>query len=483
MLRAVPRLAGIDTHGFSDVAMTIPAAKLDSAAESLRPFMELRQQFEAESGSCRTPSRYTSATELQWYLRDGSKKLLQHRPSRLAHAPIPVSYVDIDLGHQKKDAAFGRALNFTKADSLATFEALERQSSVYRQQRPVFTASYKELQCRVRTLAPETLILPDCRSSLHSVTYHETLNIDWTPAYSFRHQETVLVPARSAFLGYGRDPAFMTETSNGSALGGSMEEAMLHALLEVVERDAFLFTWYAKRPPVSVNVDTITDRDAGLLIDCIQRLGYEVRVYRTTIDVPVASVWIKAVHPKDNGFKCLSSGGAHMDPIKAVTSALMEVITSLALMAPRFDPVKGQTCQQNPSCVKNPMDHMHLFGLPEQFQKLAFLDQGSTQPFAVAFAADASPWMSNSITDKLLKLITQLLEYYPDVLFVNQTLSDLERAGVYCVKAILPDALPMTFGHVNRRVRGCQRLQRYLNSALAIGQIHVTDGFLPHPFP
>lgn len=58
----------------------------------------------------------------------------------------------------------------------------------------------------------------------------------------------ILVPESIAYYSLGHRDAYVYETSNGCAIGGSLEEAIFHGILEVVERDAFLLTWYAELP-------------------------------------------------------------------------------------------------------------------------------------------------------------------------------------------------------------------------------------------
>ncbi|MET9239211.1 YcaO-like family protein [Nonomuraea sp. NPDC003709] len=47
---------------------------------------------------------------------------------------------------------------------------------------------------------------------------------------------------------YGAGAAVPVRDLERCALGGSMAEALLYGLLETVERDAFLMTWYGRLP-------------------------------------------------------------------------------------------------------------------------------------------------------------------------------------------------------------------------------------------
>ena len=70
--------------------------------------------------------------------------------------------------------------------------------------------------------------------------------LHWVAGHSLTHDRPVLVPASLAYL-LPLD-TFCPQTSNGLAAGRTWHEAALHALCEVIERDALLFTWLTMRP-------------------------------------------------------------------------------------------------------------------------------------------------------------------------------------------------------------------------------------------
>ena len=62
---------------------------------------------------------------------------------------------------------------------------------------------------------------------------------NWVWGYSLSQNRPILVPESIAYYSLGHRDAYVYETSNGCAIGGSLEEAIFHGILEVVERDAF----------------------------------------------------------------------------------------------------------------------------------------------------------------------------------------------------------------------------------------------------
>ncbi len=70
--------------------------------------------------------------------------------------------------------------------------------------------------------------------------------MDWVWGYSFLKERPILIPELLAYYSLGYEEGFVYETSNGCALGGSLEEAIFYGIMEIVERDSFLMTWYAE---------------------------------------------------------------------------------------------------------------------------------------------------------------------------------------------------------------------------------------------
>jgi ribosomal protein S12 methylthiotransferase accessory factor len=436
--------------------------------------------LEAQEGSARAESPFRHLRALPQELVGGPFSLLPRPPRRfLSVRSLALSHAAVEVGEHVDDA-LGRGLDFQHADLTAAFEALERRCGFYTRQLPALRGSFARLHREQPVLDPRLLLLPEASPSSRLVPYDESLEVDWVPGYSLRHRAPLLVPARAVFLGYQEDRLLLHESSNGCALGGSLEEALLHALFELIERDAFLMTWYARRPVVRLELDAVADRRIPLLCDQAERLGYSLRAYRTTVDAPLPSVWVMAVAHGERLPHTLSSAGAHLRPEQAVLSALVEVVGSLTMMAPGFDLARGRACMADPTRVQTAMDHLHLFGVPEQFPQLAFLEQGGRQPLAEAFAAQAPLARGRSLTGKLEALVQALLEHHPDVIFVELTPRRLARQGLRCVRALVPGMLPMTFGHANRRVHGCERLRK-LREQVRPGS--GGEDFLPHPFP
>ncbi len=74
--------------------------------------------------------------------------------------------------------------------------------------------------------------------------------IAWTAVWSLTRSETFLAPTQHCYF-YSNPPAerlVCVADSNGCAAGETMEQAVEHALLELIERDAIALWWTARLP-------------------------------------------------------------------------------------------------------------------------------------------------------------------------------------------------------------------------------------------
>jgi ribosomal protein S12 methylthiotransferase accessory factor len=295
------------------------------------------------------------------------------------------------------------------------------------------------------------------------------------------------VPERLAYYSLGGQDGFVYETSNGCALGGNLVEAIFHGILEIVERDAFLITWYAKLPLPSIDLAAHTDPELKWMVERIRVVaGYDMHLYNATMENGIPTVFVIAKNRKSSGLNLLCAAGAHLDPMRAVKGAMQETAGMLLRFDEKLEAERATYLQmlRDSTLVRHMEDHSMLYGLPEAESRLAFLLGGKrpVQTFAQAFKWDAS---HTDLTDDLEDLLNLFSQLNLDVIVVDQTSPEIARNGLHCVKVLIPGMLPMTFGHHLTRLEG---LDRVLRVPMALG---YTDRPLtreelnpyPHPFP
>ncbi|NLA39515.1 MAG: YcaO-related McrA-glycine thioamidation protein [Methanomicrobiales archaeon] len=214
----------------------------------------------------------------------------------------------------------------------AMMEAIERYCAEYRGDRMEY-ASYEEIGPG-RALHPEDLIIP------RRLEQGEKLH--WTAGWDILNDEEVYVPSNAVFHPYdslGMAMPLFRSDSNGLASGNIMEEAILHALLEVIERDALSLA--NQKRDLGRRLIIEDDCAARQVLDRFLEKGIDIHLWllagRTAIPT-VAAAADDAV-TKDPAMIVIGSG-AHTSPEIAALRALTEVAQSRGsyLQGGRNDP-------------------------------------------------------------------------------------------------------------------------------------------------
>jgi len=311
--------------------------------------------------------------------------------------------------------------------------------------------------------------------------------INWVWGYSFLQERPILVPEALAYYSLGCGEGFVYETSNGCALGGSLEEAILYGIFEVVERDSFLMTWYAELPLPRLDPNSADDEELRLMIDRARAAGgYDIYLYNSTMEHGIPSVWALAKNRKQKGLNIICAAGAHLDPIRAAKSAVHELAGMMLTLDEKFEEnqIKWEKMFLDSSQVQQMDDHGMLFGLKRTEERLQFLldDNRQLRTFAEEFTNKA---IHSDLADDLEGILQIFRQLNLDVLVVDQTTPELKRNLLHCVKVLIPGMLPMTFGHHLTRVTGLERVLKvpmelgFVSQPLKLEQLNPH----PHPFP
>ena len=264
---------------------------------------------------------------------------------------IPVHTAFVPKSDDTISTYNGKGVHPIDSKTGALMEAIERQTAL-RSQAPLIEGSYHQLrlgQCAVA----------DPKSFNHKLrkSYREDRRYNWMEGYDVVAREPVLVPASLA--GYG--PRYLgacslhaMNSSNGLASGNCFEEAMCHALCELLERDAWTFAelrshWIpcAQREALlgmaaanqgvddvgacpRIDLSEAGETISGLLAK-FDRAGLTPVVRDITSEVGICAVMASIADDSVPGFPQVHGGiGAHPNSRIAVVRALTELAQSRA---------------------------------------------------------------------------------------------------------------------------------------------------------
>lgn len=403
------------------------------------------------------------------------------RPASDLDASVPSCSATLRLVGVPDIITLGRGANARQAVQVACLEAIERHAGLTAAHYArVWEASFADIDgpkldpraCGLHL--PESYAEPD----FPYVPFHEDLVLDWVYGHELGSGRNVALPASLAYYGGTANVPRVRlayETSNGCAVGTSFEEASLHGLLELAERDAFLMAWYRRTPLPDITrqlsrhpkIDS-TLRHLALLT------GGTVRILDSTLEAGIPSV-ICCFTGSGLPAQVLSAG-ASLSYADAASAALAELSGHWLFLRQRFDDPDvhrhARALYEGEAQVVSMEDHGYANALPESRERIEILLQGGEAAEHPCYAPDFAP-PADSVRGSLAWMLERLASAGLRPIAVPQHTAQLRQAGLHCVKVVCPGLLPMTFGHLNRRLV-LPRLDEATQRQAA--------GLPPHPF-
>lgn len=209
-------------------------------------------------------------------------------------------------------------------------EALERAVAGAPAVEPVH-ATARDLLAEGRKV--ETL---NCLIGTHGADLGPDDRTEWAVGRDLLTQSEICVPLEAALLDRTRSSRFWM-SSDGLASGNTLEEAILHGLLERIERDAYVL-WQVSGPAARLAqcVDPRGFGDCALngLVDGIEAAGLILKLFDITSDIDVPCFAAVLGPPHGEGGKPLrfvevtGGSGSHPSPIRAALRAVTEAAQS-----------------------------------------------------------------------------------------------------------------------------------------------------------
>ncbi|MFD0696483.1 TOMM precursor leader peptide-binding protein [Paenibacillus sp. GCM10027628] len=403
----------------------------------------------------------------------------------------PFADVSVNLPLIAEDVGTaGRTHSYAASELTAILEGLERYCGLApRGKRTVVHGSFRNLEDQA--LDPVNLGVHAkeqyAQPGFPFTAFDPDRPIDWVWGYSFLQERPILVPEQLAYYSMGCGHSFVSESSNGCALGGSLEEAIFYGILEVVERDSFLMTWYAQLPLPRLDPYSANDRELQLMIERLRAVaGFDVYFYNSTMEHGIPSVWGIAKNRKQTGVNLICAAGAHPDPVRAMKGAVHELAGMVLNLDKKFEENREAYVRMfhDSSLVHQMEDHSLLYALPQAQERLQFLldENRPMRSFEEEFKREAR---HVDLTDDLKDVLQAFRRLNLDVIVVDLSAPEIIRNGLHCVKVLIPGMLPMTFGHHFTRVTGLERVLRipvelgYAKQPLTLEDLNP----YPHPFP
>jgi len=250
----------------------------------------------------------------------------------LALPPAPLRMPDVVL---QRGVCSGRGSSLEEAKAACLAEAVERYSLQFRGDEIRVTASYQELADSA--IHPNRVLLVSERqfagreewNRRHGLddavpeAFDESEEIEWLPGWSLSAGEARYLPMALACLYYRpRGKRWIGDAdSSGCAAGSSFEEAVLHGVLELVERDAVGIWWFTQSGRPRYDLREIRDPLCRRVCRQLEAQGWEVWAEDITTDLGIPVVVAVAARPEG----WIHGAASHPDVFTALRQAICEL--------------------------------------------------------------------------------------------------------------------------------------------------------------
>src|SRR3989344_2034336 len=282
---------------------------------------------------------------------------------------------------------FGSTSSSEESMSRAVGELLERYSlSVYRRT-DLYTASYREAQRRsTKPLDIFALndFLPWQKEKFSSFVRADFRAITWVSGRELLSDTEALIPAHLTYWNYkfeSNEMVLAQPDTNGGAGHFTRDEAVLAALLELVQRDGFLIYWLNSLSPKVLDVSTIVDTEIKDFLKYLRRYRMEYYFLNTTTDLGVPACACVLVDAAGEEPIITVGGGSGFSLKELIFQSAGEALAVHASVSSRVAHVLPDTYEpfNDPRMGRN--ERLSLWRGHKMLERFRFFISGARQSF------------------------------------------------------------------------------------------------------
>jgi oxazoline/thiazoline synthase len=343
------------------------------------------------------------------------------------------------LGRSLRTLTGGKGRTDAQARMSAVGEAIERYNGVWRGDEHRVRASYRDLAGRA-VHVHDLLHFSDRQyagrfASRNASTpkqlvpnpFDEDQAIDWSAAWSLRDGVARYLPSSYCWYGHpdSAEHFFCTGDTSGCAAGSTLADAVLRALLELVERDSVAVWWYNRLLRPAVDLDGCGLPDIERARQYHDRLGRDLWALDLTADLGVACVAAVSSRRSGPSGDVVFGFAAHLAPEAALLGAVAE--------ANQFLPAVSEIGPDGRTVYAWPEEDAIAFWRHENIESQPYLAPGPHQPgrplAALPRLGEGEP------AADVAALVDLLGRRGLDVLVLDQTRPDVE---LHVARAVVP---------------------------------------------
>jgi ribosomal protein S12 methylthiotransferase accessory factor len=353
-------------------------------------------------------------------------------------------------------AGASASIHRQQAHAKAYCEALERYCNVVFDPASVIVATRNELGDD----AVDLELFPRCSDDEYRQPYNflqppsNTAKMRWVQGYSLISGQPRWVPLSAVYISsafHYPGEAFTLPISTGSALAAGFEQATVSGICEVIERDALMMTWLHQLPLPQIDVSACANPEFWERMERVQAAGIQQYFFDATTDLGVCTVYALQIAPQGR-LTALVMAATKLDPNEAISKVLDEAsasrvaIEQLVMQPPRFNP-------EDPRTFTSLSDGAVFYGDRANLPAFDFLLEHDRR----RDLAELPMLATGNVEEELDRLIDLFRAQDLELLVVDITVPQVREVGLYAVKVIAPQLMPLITNH-NMRFTATPRL-------------------------
>jgi|GEM_PF-6070167 len=367
----------------------------------------------------------------------------------------------------------GVSINKNIAQKRACYEVIERYFTVNTEKDlQLFSLAIDDIiNKKEHYLDPNDIIkegsVMNPKDKVNKIAYSQ--KIDWVKGAYLANKRLVWIPAFMVIPNY-RDfngNRFFRVMSCGVSIGNTRPKAIINGIMELIERDAALLSWFGDKKPLLIDTSDTKNKNIKKIINNIKADGKDIRVFLTTTNIKIPSTFAVIFnHSRPNhnvAFGLAAEPELEKAILKSIEEALMITNTAESI---NFDKKKKK---QN---IKNLIDHiLFCFYTKIAWQFVSKLIQ--QKPLSIEKINNKIKFIKNYSVDNLAPYLKSknieliLLE------FKNEF---LKKNNLYMARIIARGLCPMFVGKKLPRT-----IEDIIRKRLAVSKLIKLNNN-PHPF-
>jgi ribosomal protein S12 methylthiotransferase accessory factor len=302
--------------------------------------------------------------------------------------------------------------------------------------------------------------------------------LHWARGWSLLDGAPAFVPAQLVYLRRppAAEPAIAYATSNGVACGPTLAEALLAALCELVERDAFMLAWLNR-----LTLPRLAWSYHRKLVQLERRYFAPTGLRYSAIDLSTFSglpAVLGVVRPSGARLGGLGIGAGCAGSVEeAWGKALAEAFSVYRWVGER---AAHGVIPDSPNDVRTFDDHLLFYAPPERAAETNFLDASD----ALRDVGEIAPLAGEDPGSQLDAAISLLRRRGIAAYAVDVTAPDIREAGLWVVRVLAPQLCSLDVAHSARFLGGTRIYAAAYEAGLRERPLDFDElNPNPHPFP